>query len=115
MWSNISSRNSNTYAGALAHVDANTNINTHPQSYTNADNFDVDGCSRVMDWPELLYGWQAYNPGGGDMQHVIAVSDDRGQNWEGKAGDDPVTPSATSIPKTCGGVAEILIVQICTE
>lgn len=83
--------------------------------HTNADNFDVDGCSRVMDWPELLYGWQTNNPGGGDMQHVIAVSDDRGDNWEGKAGDDPVTPSATSIPNTCGGVAGIMIVQICTE
>lgn len=83
-------------------------------THTNTDNFDVDGCSRVMDSPEYLYGWRAANPGAAPaMQHVIAVSEDRGDGWEGKAGDDPVTPSSTSIPNDCGGVAGIL--QIWTE
>jgi len=80
-------------------------------TYTNADNFDVDRAHRQDDAPEFLYGAQANNPGGGDLQHVIAVSDDRGQNWDGKAGDDPVTPSATSIPNNCGGVSGIMRIR----
>ena len=81
-------------------------------THTNTDSFDVDGCSRVMDYPNNLYGWQTNNPGGGDMQDVIAVSSTRGDQWEGKAGDDPITPSASSIPNNCGGVAGILQVWI---
>jgi len=81
-------------------------------THTNTNNFNVDGCSRVMDYPENLYGWQGGNPGPGDMQHVIAVSSTRGDQWEGKAGSDPVTPDATSIPNNCGGVAQILQIWI---
>jgi len=83
-------------------------------THTNTDNFDVDGCSRVMDYPENLYGWQAFNPGGPDMQHVMAVSNTRGDQWEGKAGTFPdAAPYVGSIPNNCGGVAGIL--QIWTD
>jgi len=83
-------------------------------THVNTDNFPVDKCSIVMDAPEKLYGSQASNPGAAPvMQDVIAVSETRGDDWEGKAGDDPVTPSATSIPNDCGGVAMIL--QIWSE
>jgi len=82
-------------------------------TYTNADGFHVDGLSRVMDAKHYLYLWRWDNPEGGQSQHVIGVSEDKGATVEGKAGDDPVTPSATSIPNDCGGVAGIL--QIWTE
>jgi len=87
-----------------------TNYVTH----TNTDNFDVDGCSRVMDSPELLYGIQATTPLPGQMDDVIAVSDDRGDNWEGKAGPNPgAAPYTNSIPENCGGISGML--QIWTE
>jgi len=71
--------------------------------------FDVDGCSRVMDYPENLYGSRASNPTPTRSQHVIFVSSTRGDTWEGKAGASPATaPYTGSIPNTCGGVADIL-------
>jgi hypothetical protein len=83
-------------------------------THTNDDNFSVDGCSRVMDAPEALYGYQSDNPLPEEMQHVIAVSEERGDHWEGKAGANCATPPYTgSIPKDCGGVARIL--EIWTE
>lgn len=82
-------------------------------THTNDDNFWVDGCSRVMDAPENLYGYQSESPGGYErelaMVHVIAVSNERGDHWEGKAGANCNTPPYTgAIPKTCGGVSRIL-------
>jgi len=81
---------------------------------TNANGivFHVDGLSRVMDAPANLYLWRIDNPGGGQSQHVIGVSEDKGATVEGKAGNDPVTPSATSIPSNCGGVGGILQVWV---
>lgn len=78
-------------------------------------NFNVAGCSRVMDAPENLYGSLAGNPPAAPhLQHVIAVSADRGVGWEGKAGANCATPPYTdSIPNNCGGIADIL--QIWTE
>jgi len=83
-------------------------------THTNANGFQVDGCSRVMDTPEALYGSRGGNPGVLEMQHVVAVSESRGDNWEGKAGANcAAAPYADSIPNNCGGVSTIL--QIWTE
>lgn len=72
-------------------------------NYVNTDGFNARGVSRVMSAPDNLYGVCDVVPGGGDMQHVIAVSDNLGQNYEGKAGNSPdVAPYTDSIPNTAG-------------
>lgn len=79
-------------------------------THTNDDGFSVEGCSRVMDAPENLYGYRTTSAG----SHVIAVSNDRGDNWEGKAGANCATPPYTdAIPNNCGGVSRIL--EVWTE
>ena len=86
--------------------------------HTNTCKFTPDMVSRVMDSPAMLYGLQSNNPTADDMVHVIAVSDNEGDDWQGKAGPcpegvgDPLT-YPDSIPMTCGGVADIL--QVWTE